>query len=506
MKKTLSLILAALMLSACVSCSESPAAQEENAPAAETAAEPGADAEIVPEEPEGNGRSNIVDTLPGDLDFGGKTLNILSRGGDLDTTTEFHAEEMTGDVVNDAVFQRNTSVDERLNGVMNVILDTTASRHNGIGDKVRSAVAAGTGDYDFVANAMYNTMPLTMDNILLPVNDLPYLDFAQPWYNKAFLENTNFNGKNYCVMGELSQTMISGAFSMFFNKNLLYEFYQDTVNLYAIVNEGTWTIDKMTSLCEPVYSDTNGNGVADEGDTFGHYFTDTKTLGADSFFGASHVDYLVRSEDGSFVFNGKGERMNAFLEKMHRLLFENNNTLRLPYNNEQIMDTMIAHQTIFTTWMLTGVNFLRDMEDDFGIIPMPKLDEAQENYNAYTHDGSSAFSIPSTEADPAFVAAYLEALSAETYRVVTPAYFETALKSKYSRDSETSQMLDIIVGGIYQDLTYIYGQNLGTPIDTIRGFLGDASSCESASSKLASLEKVTIKMAETLATKYDKIK
>ena len=505
MKKLVSLLLAAVLLGSFAACSESPAAEEEASAPAEVS--PAAEVEEpAPEEDNGNGRSGAVDSLPGDLDFGGKTLNILSRGGDLDTTTEFYAEEMTGDVVNDAVFQRNAAVDERLNGVMNVILDTSASRHSGIGDKVRSAVAAGTGDYDFVANAMYNTMPLTMDNILLPLNDLPYLDFAQPWYNAAFLTNTDFNGKNYCVMGELSQTMISGAFSMFFNKNLLSEFYQDDVNLYAIVNEGAWTIDKMTSLCEPVYTDANGNGTPDEGDIFGHYFTDTKTLGADSFFGASHVNFIEKTEDGSFRYNGKGERMDAFLEKMHRLLFENNNTLRLPYNNEQIMDTMIAHQTIFTTWMLTGVNYLRDMEDDFGVIPMPKLDEAQENYSAYTHDGSSAFSIPSTEADPAFVAAYLEALSAETYRLVTPAYFETALKAKYSRDSETSQMLDIIVGGIYQDLTYIYGQNLGTPIDTIRGFLGDASSCENASSRLASLEKSTVKMAEMLATKYDKLK
>ena len=59
---------------------------------------------------------------------------------------------------------------------------------------------------------------------------------------------------------------------------------------------------------------------------------------------------------------------------MHSLLFENNNTCRLPYNDDTIMTTMINDQTIFTTWMLTGVNYLRDMQSDFGIIPMPKLD------------------------------------------------------------------------------------------------------------------------------------
>lgn len=507
MKKStriLAWLLACFMAAGLISCSSGGTNEETSS--ADTAEPTVSDTvgvpEEIPEEPQGNGRSEVEDSLPDMMDFEGLEIRVFSRGGDKDTLMEFSAEEMTGDVVNDAVFSRNLAVQERLNVKMNLILDTGLSRHSGAGDTIRASVTAGSDDYDLIGNAMYNTMPLVVDNMFLPLNNLPYLDFTAPWYNQAFLETTNLNGNNYVLMGELSQTMISGTFSMFFNKTLFDEYYNGSENLYDIVSEGTWTLDKMASLCEPLYTDTNGDGIANEGDTFGHFFTNTQTLGADAFFGAAKVEYIAKTDEDTYVYNGNSERMVEFTEKMHKLLFEGNNTLRTPNNNEQIMDIMKSHQAVFTTWMLGGIDYLRDMEDDFGIIPMPKLNEAQTSYTSYIHDGSSAFTVPVTAQNTEATAAYLEAMSAESYRVVTPAYFETAIKSKYSRDSETSQMLDLIVSGVYLDYSYIYGQSLGAPISVIRDILANATNCENAQSKLKSLEKATLRSFDKILDKY----
>ena len=54
----------------------------------------------------------------------------------------------------------------------------------------------------------------------------------------------------------------------------------------------------------------------------------------------------------------------------------------------------------------------------------------------------------------------MEALCAESYRKVTPAYYEIALKLKYSRDEETSQMLDIIKAGLKFDFGTVNTANL----------------------------------------------
>ncbi|MCR4906734.1 MAG: hypothetical protein K6A33_11715 [Clostridiales bacterium] len=505
MLKLLSLLLAALLLFA--ACGQTDIQAENSGETAGSGAlQPdGTTVEAEEEEPEGNGRSEIPDSLPPDLDFGGAEVRVFCRAGDADTAMEFIADELNGEVVNDAVHERNSGVEERLDVKIVLLPETGLTRHSGADGKIRPSVQAGSNDYDLIANAMYNTMPMITENLFLPLNKLAYLEFSKPWYNPVFLEATNLNGNNYAVMGDLSQSMISGSFVMFFNKNLLDEYFKGAVNLYETVREGRWTIDEMSSLCSQVYTDANGNGKPDDGDVFGHFFTDTKTLGADSFSGASKLDFFIKNDEGHYVYNGDSERMVSFTEKMHRLLFEDNNTLRTPNNNDQIMDTMLERHTIFTTWMLSGINFLRDMTDDFGIIPMPKLDEAQEIYTAYAHDGSSAFTIPVTEPEPDRIAAFLELMSAESYRRVTPAHFETAIKTKYSRDSSTSRMLDLVVEGIYLDFSNIFGQSLNTPIDTIRGILASSSNCENAMSTLTKIGKAANKSAEKVEDRYMKL-
>lgn len=494
-KFTTRLLLIALLAGSLAACAEK--ADPADTPTVTTAAE------TVFVEDEGNGREFAKDNLPDDLNFGGRKVRILSRGGDNDTKFEFYCEEMYGDVVNDSIYQRNSKVCERLNVEMDVILDQGATRHSNIAGTIRNSVSAGSDDYDIVANAIYGSIPLTTENLLADLQLVEHLDFDQPWWNQTFLEMTQWNGKNYLALGELSQSMISGAFCMFFNKDMFATYHADQPSLYDTVLDGQWTLDKMIEYCA-IYTDLNGNSRADEGDVFGHYFTNTLTLGADSFFGGSQM-HLVDKEDGIFVYNGTGERMAMFGEKLHKLLFEDNNTLRLAYNNDTILKTLSENKTIFTTWMLSGINLLRDMENDFGILPMPKLDESQEEYTTYVHDGSTSFGIPSTKTDTEMEGAFLEAMAAETYRKVTPAYFEIALKNKYSRDNETSIMLDMLVESVELDYAYIYGQLLGKPIDVIRNLLAGSSACQQTISTMASKEKPIMKSMEKLEQAYDRM-
>lgn len=457
------------------------------------------------EETEEEGRENAKDSLPADLNFGGEMIRIVSRNGDPDTAIEFYSDEATGDIVSDAVYNRNMKVADRLGVNLEFIYQSENTRHNGFADKIRQSVMADSDDYDIIANALYNTVPLIFDGLFLDLNAMKYLDFDQPWWNQSFLDMTENDGRNYLAIGELSQTMISGSFAMFYNKHLFDELYPDEPTLYATVDAGKWTLDQMITYCSGVYNDLNGNSKPDEGDRFGHYFTGAKTLGSDSFLGGSGIHLVEENGDGSFTFGGTSDRAALYIEKMHKLLFEDNNTLRLAYNNEDIMKTMIADQTIFTTWMLSATDYLRDMKSDYGIIPMPKLDENQSEYSVFCHDGSSVFAIPSTCRKADAASAVLEAMAAETYRTVTPAYFEIALKTKYSRDDDTSRMLDIIVGSVKFDLAYIYGQELGTPIDMVRDILSSETKCSKGFSTLASIETATIAKMEKVMEKFDEL-
>ena len=60
-------------------------------------------------------------------------------------------------------------------------------------------------------------------------------------------------------------------------------------------------------------------------------------------------------------------------------------------------------------------------------------------------DGShDILAVPITATNLERTGIITEALSAESYKRVIPAYYETALKTKYARDDESVQMLDMI--------------------------------------------------------------
>lgn len=66
---------------------------------------------------------------------------------------------------------------------------------------------------------------------------------------------------------------------------------------------------------------------------------------------------------------------------------------------------------VFCGAMLGPINSLREMEDDFGVIPMAKKDEAQERYGNYVSNGwTTAYAIPMTNKDPDRTGIILEVL------------------------------------------------------------------------------------------------
>jgi hypothetical protein len=109
---------------------------------------------------------------------------------------------------------------------------------------------------------------------------------------------------------------------------------------------------------------------------------------------------------------------------------------------------------------LVSVEKIRDMECDFGILPCPKFDEAQENYRTLVHDGGYLGAVNGNSANLDLVGATLEALNAETYRSVTPVYYETALKVKYTRDDTSAQMIDMIHDTLMTNFIYAYNYAL----------------------------------------------
>lgn len=474
------LLTAFVLLPLFAACAENAGAVSETTAAA--LSETAADAETD--------RSETPDSLPAGLDFEGASYRILVR--DDQFLPEFYAEEASGDVVEDAIYNRNASVEERLNVAVEIVRGAASSAYMTELSNIRKTVTSGDDAYEMIAGYSVHVVKLMAEGLFVNLNEIEYLDFSQPWWPESIQDEMTFNGSLYFMTGDICMTTISKALCMYFNKNIAES--RNIGNLYDTVNGSKWTFDTYLSVTKDVYEDLDGNSQADDNDLYGTVMTPYNSV--DAFIPAFHQDITVMGDDGYPVLAFNTERMVSVVERIYSLLYETAG-VHVPRNSLEDAATMFkmfkADQALFIMWEFTATDELRSMESDFGIIPYPKWDENQKNYYTMSDGAHDVMAVPVSCTDPERTSVIVEALNAESYKQVIPAYYETALKVKYTRDDESVLVLDMVLEGRTFDFGYVYDGWAG--VGFLLQNLTSANSKDYASG-YAKLEKSAIKRYE----------
>lgn len=439
MKKRLIVLLIAAQLAAITACGSQSGTQDTGSSTEKPASE----------------TTSYYDTL--DIpDFSGQTFTILARTDLLD---EVYSEMETGEIVNDAVYARNRNVSERLGIDINIINQPGdwANKDQFI-SYVSSSILAGDDAFQVVAGYM-NYMPVTiLDGLYLDINTLPYIDFGNEWWTNGFNDNATINGRLFMAMGDMCSSMLRYAFCGYANMKLLTDYGYSADELYQAVRDGKWTFDMMTGMAKNVSSDLNGDGVMDENDLHGVGMHNMPIRALTNAFG---IDYTTRGPDGLPQIAMYGERLIGGFEKVLSA-----------YKSDYWYDTndsnkFKADKTLFYFDVLGATTALRDMQSNFSVVPMPKLDEQQNGYRTETVDTTSILMVPVSITNHELTGIALECLNYESWRLITPAYFETAMQSKYARDEESKEMMEIIRDSIYFDFGYVFAGAIGGGINGI---------------------------------------
>lgn len=99
---------------------------------------------------------------------------------------------------------------------------------------------------------------------------------------------------------------------------------------------------------------------------------------------------------------------------------------------------------------------MRNMADEFGVLPLPKYDETQEEYRTVVDGGASVMVVPTTAKNLEMIGALTEAMSAYSYSDVIPVYIGVAIEQKGTRDEESIKMLREILDSRVIDFAYLY--------------------------------------------------
>ncbi|MBQ2708952.1 MAG: hypothetical protein IJF67_11860 [Clostridia bacterium] len=423
MKKRIVFLLVCLMAAqALASCGEDTPA------AADTTAAPVETTEAAP-----------TYNLPAKENNGGRTFTILGAG----KRSERYDAEQTGDVVDDAVYKRNMLTEEHLGIDIEVVeKDSGWQVANQYSAEITSVVLAGDDTYDLVTGAMTVIPKLAMTGNFVNVLELD-IDLTNPWWISDLEETAAVNGKLYSLVGDLSLTVYRTAAVIFSNNRLQAEYKLG--NFYDLVREGKWTVDAMLSASKDITRDLNGDGeIVREDDQIawmGH-FTPFCSLQV-----STQID-LLQHEGDSLAFVGLDERLVTLYEKFMSAVTDGTLMMKNAEGYDIWAVPFMEDRNLFQISTLNSTTYFRDMESDFAILPLPKFDEAQEDYILDVSQSTVLWAVPVTASDYELTAKFCEVFAHYSKEHMIPAYYETTLQEKFSRDADTAEMLEIIRSGI----------------------------------------------------------
>ncbi|MBE6658957.1 MAG: hypothetical protein E7604_11025 [Ruminococcaceae bacterium] len=379
----------------------------------------------------------------GTLDLGGEDFTILNAQEIRELYNILDVEEPTGDLLDDAVWKRNNLIEEKYN------ITIVEEHNNDPNGHLRSTVLAGEDLYN-ASYTLTNTLgSMILDGMFHDLKDGEGFQFDQPWWDHAVMDGAAIGEDEslYFISSNMNLYAFEGTWCMYFNKRMCSDLQLDTP--YALVEEGKWTLDR---LYEYTSVGANLNGEMDW----------SWNQEAKSVYGfSSMTDFILQMytsceqkvidiEEGEPVLRAGTDRFYTVTDKLVRV-FGEKGTSHFCDNNRgtgnHYENIFAANRAFFIGAEIKGGDGggrFADMTDDYGIVPMPKFDEAQEEYISPVALWAYFMTVPVTHAELDTSSKILDAMSYVSYRDIVPVYYDIVLQVKNIRDEETSDMLDII--------------------------------------------------------------
>ncbi len=422
-----------------------------------------------------------------DTRYDGKELCFLTRDGEDQfswATVEVFAESQTSesDNISNAVFERNDRIFQTY-GV------TVTELRKGIDDHhttVSNEVAAPTGDFQVITTNVSNAASFSTNGFLWDLNspEVEYLDFTKPWWDNNMAEGMSIDERLYFATGDIMILDNDATFIVVFNKQIVVDC--GIPDIYELVENGQWTLDKFYEFEQLAIQDKNGDGkLSFDTDVCGYAYTQDVPYCV--LFGGG-ITLCTKDENDYPVYELDVERAQNISE-LGQLIFAdslaiNMSAIALSTGPDMVtlnQTTFGENHALFMSEVMQCVTRLRGFTADFGILPFPKFNADQANYCSMMHGTASMVAIPRSVDgnDLVMVNSMLEAMAYHSMDTLTEQYYEINLKTKGARDEQSGPMIDMILSNRVCDLAYYYGW--GGAYGTLSGCLLPGSNSSVAS-------------------------
>ncbi len=375
------------------------------------------------------------------------------------------------------------------------IQDKTGIKIEPIESQTIATVYEGSGGDTFVLDAMMKANdPEQTPDILMPggvsactlasmgyfidldSDKAPYIDLTHPGWQSQANDALSICGTYYTVSGMFSTRGFESVGCMYFNKDLLgtlpafptVEGDNETrdkqfASLYELAKEGNnakggWTFPKMLSYVSQYYVDDDGKAGKTEGDTFGYTYSINNAYATHLACG---IHYVEQDENGIPKVVANTEQVLDVLEWLRANIQQKD----FAWGGADAYPGFRGGKVVFANGEVGNLSGHSAVENfNFGVLPMPKFNDAQENYCGFAHAWSTLLAaIPACAKDTEFSSFCLQLITemgytpwADGITTLYDAYVTDSLIGRYAPSDYDIEMLQIVLPSLVYDMSDFY--------------------------------------------------
>ena len=437
-----------------------------------------------------------------DENFDGYEFKFYSPDTQFGCYVRMDFEEQSGEQLDDAVYARNRRIEDRFNCKIREVQADASTWKTGQEDMCKTIsqmVMSGDSDYDAAYLPVYFHPAVAIEGYLADLRTIPELDFEKPWWDNALNDEMEIAGKLYTASSALNFMSFDLSWVLLFNENMMEQ--QGITAPYDTVRDGKWTLDNFNTMLSGVASMNGDDSFKWNADGNAVYGIANHVTSPSPFLFSAGNRLMTHDGDG-FRFTANTDRMFSTIDKLITLLDEKSgkayseSTSGADFSKRDgYLFAFNYDRALFISCELKSALELRSMESNFGLVPMPKYDENQEDYITYVNPISCFLTIPTTNPDMKRTGIIIDALTYDSYKNCLPVYYDVTVSQKGLRNEDSIEMLQIVRNSRSTQVMNIYG--VTTDLDNslhqiiIKGQTNAASTIASAETKVeANLEKV----------------
>ncbi len=383
----------------------------------------------------------IQDEVPEDL--GGYNFKIVDFNTDIWGPEEIKSEEdqLVVDIIEDVEKTFNCTIE-----VEDVSPDV-------LFENAQPAIMGGDKYADLLGTTMWAFGYLMGGQLVRDLSEVDSLDLSQDCFIKNLSDMATFGNATY-GFGASFGSHLTNHWVIFYNSRIWNEL--NLPDPYELVRNNEWTWDKLLEYAKQSLRDNDGNGIVDsESDRWG------MTAASGDLIRAMYLSmggtYYAEDANGNMRLSCLDSESAAKMKFIYDY-FQNDNVL---YRNENVgyLEMFAAGKSLFMAYGNGTFDELKNMEDDFGVLPMPKWNSSQESYLNPIDHNAKIYSMTTTNKNTHEAGVIIMAL-ARRYQAVDEMKIQEMYDTYWRFDEDLEMVENYVVGhGAYDVINIIKNAN-----------------------------------------------